>query len=159
MRIELVGCRSASESWNRPPWFALPGESVSLQRPAILSTRKSIFVVEDDTSMRMSIKRLLREHGFSTLLFGSAAALIDHDDLDEAACLIIDINLNDQSGIALRRRLADGGVTAPVIYITGNDSPANRAAAIESGCTAYLTKPFTAHALIGSIQRACPGIG
>ncbi|TPQ29425.1 response regulator [Bradyrhizobium guangdongense] len=108
--------------------------------------------------MRMSIKRLLREHGFSTLLFGSAAALIDHDDLGAAACLI-DINLNDQSGIALRRQLADGGVTAPVIYITGNDSPANRVAAIESGCTAYLTKPFTAHALIGSIQQACPGIG
>ncbi|MBR0827568.1 response regulator [Bradyrhizobium manausense] len=124
-----------------------------------MSTRRSVFVVEDDTSMRMSIKRLLREHGFNALLFGSATALVDHGSLDEAVCLIIDINLNNQSGIELRRRLAHDGVTAPVIYITGNDSPANRAAALESGCIAYLTKPFAAHSLIGSIERACAGVG
>ena len=46
------------------------------------------------------------------------------------------------------------GVTAPVIYITGNDSSANRAAAIESGCIAYLTKPFTAQSLIEWVARA-----
>jgi FixJ family two-component response regulator len=109
--------------------------------------------------MRMSIKRLLREHGFSAMLFDSANALLDHGDFSKAICIIIDIDLNDQSGIELRRRLANGGVTAPVIYITGNDSQANRSAAIESGCIAYLTKPFAAKSFIESVERACAGVG
>jgi FixJ family two-component response regulator len=123
-----------------------------------LSIRKSVFVVDDDSSMRMSIKRLLREHGFGALLFASAEALFDHGDFENAACIIIDINLNGQSGVVLRRRLADEGVRTPVVYITGNDSAANRAAAVDSRCIAYLTKPFAAHSLIASIERACAGI-
>jgi FixJ family two-component response regulator len=104
--------------------------------------------------MRLSINRLLREHGFVATLFGSAQALLDHDGFDEAMCMIIDINLNGQSGIELRRLLKDDGVRAPIIYITGNDSQANRSAAIESGCVAYLTKPFTAQSFIEAIERA-----
>jgi DNA-binding response OmpR family regulator len=54
----------------------------------------------------------------------------------------------------LRRNIAnkDGGL--PVIFITGNDSDANRSAALESGCIAYLTKPFSARSLIGPVERA-----
>jgi FixJ family two-component response regulator len=107
--------------------------------------------------MRTSIKRLLREHGFTVLLFESAHALLDHGEHDKAACIIIDINLDGQSGVDLRRRLAEEGVTAPVIYITGNDSHANRSAAVESGCIAYLTKPFRAQSLMEPIQRAVSG--
>jgi FixJ family two-component response regulator len=103
------------------------------------------------------MRRLLREHGFSALLFESANALIEHGDLNDAICAILDVDLNDHSGIDLRSRLTHDGVSLPVIYITGNDSPANRAAAIESGCTAYLTKPFAAHTLIESIEKACAG--
>jgi FixJ family two-component response regulator len=121
---------------------------------AILQRRSSVFVVDDDASMRVSVKRLLREHGFSATLFGSTKALLDHDDFGKAICIVIDINLNDQSGIELRRWLMNERVTAPVIYITGNDSQVNRSAAIESGCIAYLTKPFTAQSFIESIERA-----
>ncbi|MCP3470760.1 response regulator [Bradyrhizobium sp. CCGUVB1N3] len=119
-----------------------------------MSTRRSVFVVDDDASVRISIKRLLREHGFTTLLFDSAAALLDHAEFDSAICIIIDINLNDQSGINLRERIADKGVSAPVIYITGNDCERNRSAAVASGCVAYLTKPFTAQSLVDLIERA-----
>lgn len=122
-----------------------------------MPTGTSIFVIDDDSSMRTSIKRLLRGHGFSATLFDSTEALLDHGDFDEAICIIIDIDLNGQSGIELRRRLAEEGITAPVIYITGNDSRANRLAAIESGCIAYLTKPFTARSFIESIERARMG--
>jgi FixJ family two-component response regulator len=111
-------------------------------------------VVDDDPSMQTSLKRLLREHGFDATVFESASALLDHGDFSRAVCIVLDINLDGQSGIDLRRRLANDGVMAPVIYITGNDSQANRSAAIESGCIAYLTKPFTAQSLIESIERA-----
>src|SRR6266436_3162124 len=104
--------------------------------------------------MRTGIKRLLRVHGFHSILFESANALLTYGDIDNAFCFILDINLNGESGIELCRRLADSGVSLPVIYITGNDSEANRAAAIESGCIAYLAKPFTASSLIESIEKA-----
>jgi len=103
------------------------------------------------------MSRLLREHGFGSTSFDSAAALLGHGHFEEAICIVLDIDLDGNSGIDLRRKLAEKGVTAPVIYITGNDSPANRAAAIESGCIAYLIKPFTAQTLIDTVARSSTG--
>lgn len=115
---------------------------------------QSVFIVDDDPSIRASMFRLLREHGFVATLFESAGALLDHGGFDKAICIVLDINIDGKSGIDLRRRLSEKGVTAPVIYITGNDSTANRAAALASGCAAYLTKPFSAQSLIESVTRA-----
>jgi FixJ family two-component response regulator len=64
-------------------------------RPSILSTRKSIFVVDDDPSMRKGIKRLLREHGFNATLFDSSSALLGCADFGDAFCIILDIDLID----------------------------------------------------------------
>ena len=90
-------------------------------------------------------------------LFPSAEAFQNHDDFDAACCVILDINLNKESGIDLRHRLKAAGISLPVIYITGNDNPAVRMAAIESGCIAYLTKPFGAKSLIEPIERVMAG--
>jgi len=78
------------------------------------------------------VKRLLRQHGYDSILFASAEAFQNHDDFEEALCIIMDINLNDESGIELRRRLKAAGILVPVIYITGNDNPAVHKAALES---------------------------
>ena len=118
-----------------------------------MPARSSVFIVDDDQSMRTCIKRLLRVHGFHSTLFESASALLTCGDFEKAFCFIVDINLNGDSGIELCRHLAGSGVSLPVIYITGNDSEANRAAAIKSGCVAYLTKPFAALSLIEPIER------
>jgi FixJ family two-component response regulator len=104
--------------------------------------------------MLRSVKRLLREHGFETKPFDSAQALRNHNDFDEAFCIVLDINLNDESGIDLRNQLVVAGISLPVIYITGNDNRATRMAALESGCIAYLTKPFTSESLIEPIELA-----
>ena len=116
--------------------------------------RKLVFVVDDDASMLRSIQRLLTGHGFNARVFDSGTALLGQDDFDEAFCIILDINLNDQSGIDLRTELAAQGVVAPVIFITGDDSPAKRSAAMRSGCLAYLTKPFSARSLIEPVTLA-----
>jgi FixJ family two-component response regulator len=100
------------------------------------------------------MKRLLRQHGYGTLLFPSADAFKNHNDFENVVCVILDINLNDGSGIELRHRLKAAGISVPVIYITANDNPAVRAAALQSGCLAYLTKPFSAKLLIEPLKRA-----
>src|SRR5258706_6930351 len=96
--------------------------------------RKTVFVVDDDASTLRGVKRLLREYGYDAVLFDSAEALRNHNHFDEACCIVLDINLNDESGIDLRRQLTAAGISLPVIYITGNDNDTTRLAALESGC-------------------------
>ena len=124
-----------------------------------MSKRKLVFVVDDDPGMLRGVQRLLKEHGYDSISFSSAAAFQKHDDFGEAICVVLDINLNDDSGIEVCHRLTAAGISLPVIYITGKDNPATRMAAIESGCLAYLTKPFAARSLIEPIERASIGLG
>jgi FixJ family two-component response regulator len=123
-----------------------------------LPNRNTVFVVDDDAGTLKGVKRLLREHGYDSVLFPSAEAFRNHDDFEQAICVILDINLNDESGIELRHRLKAAGNFVPVIYITANDSHATRMAALESGCIAYLTKPFSAKSLIEPIEKASAGL-
>jgi len=123
-------------------------ESIAVAHP------KAVFVVDDDPGVLRSVKRLLREYGFEAVLFETAEALQSEARFDDAFCLILDVNLDRCSGIELRQRLAGCGLSLPVIFITGNDSDATRAAALASGCLAYLTKPFQARSLIDPIQKA-----
>ena len=116
-----------------------------------------VFVVDDDPGMLMSVKRLLRTNGYDTVLFSSAKAFKNQVDFKDACCVVLDINLGDVSGIELRHRLNDAGISVPVIYITGNDNPAVRKAALDSGCIAFLTKPFSAQSLIEPLKKASAG--
>jgi FixJ family two-component response regulator len=117
------------------------------------SNRKLVYVVDDDPGIRRGVQRLLKQHGYDSRLFPSAHAFENHDDSEHAVCVVLDINLDDESGIDLRRRLRASGSDLPVIFITGKDNQATRTAAIESGCIAYLTKPFSARSLIDPIER------
>jgi len=119
---------------------------------------KVVLVVDDDPGTLRGLKRLLRQHGYDSVLFESAEALQNHNDVDQALCVILDINLNDESGIEVRHRLKAAGISVPVIFITANDSHAVRTAALESGCIAYLTKPFSAKSLIGPLEQASAGL-
>ncbi|WP_342804282.1 response regulator [Bradyrhizobium sp. CSA112] len=122
-------------------------------RITILRNRNVVFVVDDDLGTLRGLKRLLREHGYDSVVFSSAEEFQNHDDFESACCVVLDIDLNNESGIELRYRLKAAGISLPVIYITANDSPAVRMAAIESDCIAYLTKPFRAKSLIEPIDK------
>jgi FixJ family two-component response regulator len=125
---------------------------------SFLPNRNVVFVVDDDAAMLKGVARLLRQHGYDSVLFPSAKAFENHSDFEKAVCIILDINLNDgSSGIELRHRLKADGVSVPVVYITANDNPAVRAAALQSGCVAYLTKPFSAKSLMEPLHRAAAG--
>ena len=116
--------------------------------------RNLVLVVDDDLGMLRAIQRLLQQHDYEPILFSSAQAFKSHTDFDNAACVILDINLNDGSGIELRHGLHEAGISVPVIYMTGNEDPAIRKAAVESGCIAFLTKPFSTLSLIEPLKTA-----
>jgi FixJ family two-component response regulator len=120
-----------------------------------LPNGKRVFVVDDDLVTLRAIGRTLLRHGYDSLLFPSVWAFAnEHGKLKEALCVLLEIDLDDgRSGIELRHRLRDAGHD-PVIFMTGNDSPAVRKAALESGCIAYLIKPVSPRSLIGPLERA-----
>jgi len=119
-----------------------------------LPRRKAVFVVEDDPGMLKGLDRLLKVHGFSSRLFESVDDFNSRAKLQEAMCLVLDVNLNGESGIELSRQLAICGISIPVIFITANDSDSTRKAAMEVGCVAYLAKPFPAKSLMDAIEIA-----
>ena len=89
---------------------------------SLLHNQKHVFVVDDDPGMLRAMDRLLRRHGYDTVLFESAEAFENHSELDKALCLciLLDINLNNgRSGIELRKHLKEAGHSVPVIYMTG----------------------------------------
>lgn len=129
------------------------GDGRRAEQDQRLSKRKLVYVVDDDPGMLRGVKRLLREYGYDSVLFSTAGDFQRHDDFGDAVCVILDVDLNDASGIDVRRRLTAAGISLPVIFITGKDSYATRMAAHASGCLAYLTKPFSARSLIEPIER------
>jgi FixJ family two-component response regulator len=139
------------------PLADLQGYFASGSRMSFLPNRNLVLVVDDDAAMLKGVKRLLRQHDYETILFSSAKAFKNHTDFESAVCVILDINLNDGSGIELRHRLKADGISVPVIYMTGNEDPAVRSAAVGSGCIAFLTKPFSAQSLIEPLKRASAG--
>ena len=125
-----------------------------------LQDRNLVLVVDDDLGILQGVQRLLRLHAYEPILFSSAEAFKNHTDFKKVVCVILDINLNDGSGIDLRHRLKAAGIRVPVIYITGNEEPAVRKAALDSGCIAFLTKPFSVQDLmepLNSVGRHSSG--
>jgi FixJ family two-component response regulator len=121
--------------------------------PNVLN-RKLVFIVDDDAALRRSLARLLHELGYDSSVFASAKAIQDKRCFDGVLCILLDIDLGDGSGIELKRAFNAAGVTVPVIYMTGSDTPDVREAALQSGCVAYLTKPFSVNSLTGALLRA-----
>lgn len=111
-----------------------------------------IVVVEDDSSLRRALERLLVAAGYRTRVFDSAEALLTADGHRGAACLVLDIALPGRSGIDLYAALGPG--RPPAVLITANDSATQRNAAEIAGASSFLPKPFVGRALLTSVARA-----
>ena len=96
-----------------------------------MKNRNIVLVVDDDPGMLEGLQRLLWLHAYEPILFSSAEAFKNHTDFEKAVCVILDINLNDGSGIELGHHLQAAGISVPVIYMTGNEDPAVRKAALD----------------------------
>jgi FixJ family two-component response regulator len=114
--------------------------------------------VEDDPSMRRSVRRLLNADGFAVEEFPSAEAFLCRDPDSRVACVVLDIDLPGMSGLELRSRLKAACSALPIIFITAIDDDAVKRAAVQLGCVAFLRKPFPAKSLIDSVRNALSGL-
>ncbi|MCP4714172.1 MAG: response regulator transcription factor [Deltaproteobacteria bacterium] len=115
----------------------------------------TIFVVDDDASVRKALKRLIRSAGHSVTAFSSAAEFLAHDHNFEAhGCLVLDINMPGLSGLELQERMVSAGLDIPIIFITGHGSVPASVRAMKAGAVDFLEKPFEDQALLDAVAHA-----
>jgi FixJ family two-component response regulator len=116
--------------------------------------RPCVRVVDDDVAVLQSIDRLLRSAGFAVRTFSSSQDFLHRHDRDAPGCAVIDMSMPGLDGVALLETLARAGERCPVIFISGHDDEARRAAARLAGAAAFLAKPFDGAQLIAAVQAA-----
>ncbi len=113
-----------------------------------------VAVVDDDSSMRTALARLLRVAQFDVQTFSSADQLLNSPA--EFKCVVIDVHLSGMSGISLHAALRSAGREVPVILITGHDTPSAEEYARAAGVP-YLRKPVLARDLLRAMELAIGG--
>jgi FixJ family two-component response regulator len=117
-------------------------------------TDAMVFVVDDDASMRESLKNLIRSVGLRVELFTSAQEFLRSKRPDVPSCLVLDVRLPGLSGLDLQRRTNDAGMEIPIIFITGHGDIPMSVRAMKAGAVEFLTKPFRDQDLLDAIQQA-----
>ena len=113
-----------------------------------------IAVVDDDDSVRESLRGLLRSVGFAAQGFASAAAFLQSNDLPRTDCVILDVRMPGLGGLELQRRLVASHPEMPVIFMTAHDDAPTRCLALSGGAVDYLIKPFSEEALLDAVRAA-----
>jgi FixJ family two-component response regulator len=114
----------------------------------------TVFVVDDDPSMRRSIQGLLKSAGLRSETFGTAEEFLRHKRPDGPNCLVLDVSLPGINGLDFQRQLADAGIQIPIIFITGHGDIPMTVRAMKSGAVEFLTKPFDDQDLLNAIHQA-----
>ncbi len=113
-----------------------------------------VFVVDDDPSVRRSIKRLIGSVGLQVELFGSAQEFLLSKRPDAPSCLVLDIRLPGISGLDFQHELAEANIHIPIIFITAHGDIPMTVRAMKAGAVEFLTKPFREQDLLDAIQVA-----
>jgi FixJ family two-component response regulator len=113
-----------------------------------------VFIIDDDSSVRISIEGLLRSVGLRSESFGTAEEFLDRARGDGPSCLILDVRLPGLSGLDFQRRLTNEGVRIPIIFITAHGDIPMSVQAMKSGAVEFLPKPFHEQDLLDAVQQA-----
>jgi FixJ family two-component response regulator len=114
----------------------------------------TVFIIDDDASMRASIQDLLESLGLRSQAFGTAEEFLRSNRPDGPSCLVLDVRLPGVNGLDFQRRLVEAGFRIPIIFITGHGDIPMTVKAMKSGAVEFLTKPFQDRDLMGAIGQA-----
>ena len=113
-----------------------------------------VFVVDDDPSVRSSLKFLINSVGLQVESFGSADALLQRKLPEAPSCLVLDVRLRGLSGLDFQRELAARNCRLPIIFITGHGDIPMSVRAMKAGAVEFLTKPFRDQDLLDAVRIA-----
>ena len=118
------------------------------------NTDAMVFVVDDDASMRESLRNLIRSVGLRVEAFASAQEFLRSEPSDVPGCLVLDVRLPGLSGLDLQKRMSDTDMEMPIIFITGHGDIPMTVQAMKAGAVEFLTKPFRDQDLLDAIHQA-----
>jgi RNA polymerase sigma factor (sigma-70 family) len=113
-----------------------------------------VFVVDDDPSVRSSLKFLLSTVGLQVESFDSADTFLQNNPPDTPGCLVLDVRLPGLSGLDFQRELAARKIRIPIVFLTGHGDIPMSVRAIKAGAVEFLTKPFRDQDLLDAIRIA-----
>ena len=117
----------------------------------------TVYVVDDDASVRRALGRLLKSAGLSVRVFASAEEFLGSGAPYEGACLVADIRMPGMSGLELLQELHRRGAAIPAILVTAHDTEESRMEAALAGANGYFSKPVDANTLLQAIEDAGNG--
>ena len=113
----------------------------------------TVFVVDNDVSVRESLEVLVRFEGWRPEVFASAREFLARPRALTPSCLVLDVSLPDLNGLDLQKLVADR-TDMPVIFVTGHIDIPTTVRAMKAGAVEFLTKPFDGETLLGAIRQA-----
>ena len=116
-----------------------------------------VYVVDDDASVRTSLKSLFESVGLNVQLFGSADAFLQNERPDVPCCLVLDVRLPGLSGLEFQSELARTGTDVPIIFMTGHGDIPMSVQAMKAGAVEFLTKPCRDQDLLDAVRVAIAG--
>jgi len=120
----------------------------------VTETKPTIFIVDDDPSVRESTELLLKSVGFNVKTFVSAQDFLKANLQEDLGCLILDVRMPGISGLDLQEKLVSAKTPLPVIFITGHGTVPMSVRAMKAGAVDFLQKPFEEQDLLDAINRA-----
>ena len=118
----------------------------------ISNSAATVFVVDDELSVRRSLSRLLRFAGLNVATFASAQAFLEHHDPNVPGCLVLDLAMPGLNGLELQEALAARGRLLPIIFLTGRGDLPSGVRAMKRGALDFLSKPVEAADLIEVVR-------
>jgi len=113
-----------------------------------------VFVVDDDLSLRETLRCLIESAGYCVQTFGSAEEFLDANASDAPTCLVLDVRLPGANGLDLQHELGKRGSQLPIIFITGFGDIEMSVQAMKAGAVEFLAKPFRSEDLLDAVRRA-----
>lgn len=119
-----------------------------------MSTEPTVFIVDDDSAFRESLAVLMLSMGLRSKTYGSAEMFLSTFDETRPGCILLDVRMPQQSGLALQEQLTKFPLCPPIVILTGHAEVAVALRALKQGAVEFLQKTFTEGELREAVQRA-----
>lgn len=116
--------------------------------------KQTVFIIDDDASIRKSLSRLLRSVGYTTETFASAEEFLGREHFDGVGCILLDVKMPGLSGTDLQEELSKADYHMPIIFITGHGDIPMSVQAMKKGAVDFLAKPFDDEQLLQAVRTA-----